>query len=238
MLESKFWSSIIISLALIIAASIFGSFYYYAQLADSKDVLSVTGSTKTQVVSDQAKLVIVLSRIVNVNDLSAGYVAMAKDLQQLRDLLKKFDVKDVIESPISMDQFWGQNNDGITRYQLRQTITIQSSDVNKITEISKQIPTLASQGAMASVESLEYFYSQLPNLRISLLTQAVEDAKARAEKIAQGTGRKVGSVKEASIGVVQVMSPNSVDISDYGNYDTSSINKDVMVTVRVSFRLK
>ncbi len=238
MLESKFWSSIIIGLALIIAASIFGSFYYYAQLADSKDVLSVTGSTKTQVVSDQAKLVIVLSRIVNVNDLSAGYVAMAKDLQQLRDLLKKFDVKDVIESPISMDQFWGQNNDGITRYQLRQTITIQSSDVNKITEISKQIPTLASQGAMVSVESLEYFYSQLPNLRISLLTQAVEDAKARAEKIAQGTGRKVGSVKEASIGVVQVMSPNSVDISDYGNYDTSSINKDVMVTVRVSFRLK
>jgi len=37
---------------------------------------------------------------------------------------------------------------------------------------------------------------------------------------------------------VQVMPVNSVDISDYGNYDTSTIDKDVMVTVKTIFRLE
>jgi hypothetical protein len=91
---------------------------------------------------------------------------------------------------------------------------------------------------MVSTQSLEYYYSKLPDLRVSLLEDAVKDAKLRAEKIAAGTGRRVGSVRAASSGVVQVLSPNSVDISDYGNYDTSSVDKDVMVTVKASFDLK
>jgi hypothetical protein len=136
-----------------------------------------------------------------------------------------------------MNQMYVQNSNNQVRYQLAQTITIQSDDVNKITEISKKIPELAAQGAIISVQSLEYYYSKLPDLRVSLLTQAVQDAKARAEKIAQGTGQSVGSVQSASSGVVQVLQSNSVDISDYGNYDTSSIEKDIMVTVKVSFRL-
>jgi hypothetical protein len=137
-----------------------------------------------------------------------------------------------------MNQTYDQNGIFNFHYQLNQTVTVQSDDVNKLTDISKKVSTLASQGVIVSVQSLEYYYSKLPDLRISLLTQAVEDAKARAAKIAQGTGRRVGNVQNASIGVVQVMSPNSVDVSDYGSYDTSSIEKDVMVTVKASFRLR
>jgi hypothetical protein len=165
---------------------------------------------------------------------------MAHDLSLTEDLLKKEGVaaSDIVEGPVSMNaDYYDQNNPNALRYQLSQTVTLQSGDVNKVTEISKQVPSLASQGVVVSISSLEYYYSKLPDLRISLLTQAVEDAKARAEKIAQGTGRSVGSVENASIGVVQVMSPNSVDVSDYGSYDTSSIEKDVMVTVKASFRL-
>jgi hypothetical protein len=40
------------------------------------------------------------------------------------------------------------------------------------------------------------------------------------------------------MGVVQVMQVDSVDVSDYGSYDTSTINKDVMVTVKTVFGLK
>jgi hypothetical protein len=111
-------------------------------------------------------------------------------------------------------------------------------DVEGITAISKKITELASKGVIVSIQSLEYYYSKLPDLRVSLLTDAVKDAKARAEKIAAGTGRSVGSVQSASSGVVQVLAPNSVDVSDYGNYDTWSIEKEIMVTVKASFRLK
>jgi len=234
-------AAIITSVALVAAAAVFGSFYYFAQSSANKDALAVTGSAKTTVTSDQAKLVIALARTAPGDALAAGYTGIANDLSLTEALLKKDGVAaaDIVEGPVSMNaDYYDQNNPSALRYELGQTVTLQSSDVNKLTEISKQVPSLAAQSVIASVSSLEYYYSKLPDLRISLLTQAVEDAKARAEKIAEGTGRRVGSVENASVGVVQVMSPNSVDVSDYGSYDTSSIQKDVMVTVKASFRLK
>jgi hypothetical protein len=66
----------------------------------------------------------------------------------------------------------------------------------------------------------------------------MKDAQKRAESIAQSTGKKIGNLKSASMGVVQVMQPNSVDISDYGNYDVSTIEKEIMITVKASFSLK
>ncbi|MDD4995997.1 MAG: SIMPL domain-containing protein, partial [Patescibacteria group bacterium] len=81
-------------------------------------------------------------------------------------------------------------------------------------------------------------YTKLPELRISLLAEAIKDAKARAEKIAESSGKRIDVIKSASIGVVQVLPVNSVEISDYGAYDTSSIEKEVMVTVKASFNMK
>jgi len=239
-MEAKNFSINFIGIALIVSAVIFGSFYYYAQLANTKDVLSVTGSAKTKVTSDQAKIVISLARTASVSNLSYGYSQIANDLKLSEKLLTDAGINaaDIVESPVSMYQNYSNDKEAELSYNLSQTLTVQSNDVNKITEISKKVPDLASQGAIVSVQSLEYYYSGLPDLRISLLSDAIKDAKSRAEKIAEGTGRKVGSVQEASSGVVQVLTPNSIEVSDYGSYDTSSIEKEVMVTVKASFRLK
>jgi len=239
--ERKFVPALIIGLAFIAGALVFGLFYYSAQSkAAATDILSVTGSAKTRVTSDQAKLTITISRLVPVSSLASGYANVARDLDLANQLLKKNNVpaSEIVASPISMNQMYDQGNGAETRYQLTQTVTVQDNDVNKITKVSQAIPSLASQGALLSVQSLEYYYSKLPDLRVSLLSDAVKDAKARAEKIAEGTGRGIGNVQSASNGVVQVLSPNSVDVSDYGSYDTSSVDKDVMVTIKASFRLK
>jgi hypothetical protein len=39
-------------------------------------------------------------------------------------------------------------------------------------------------------------------------------------------------------GVIQVLPPNSLDVSDYGSYDLSTKEKEVSATVTVSFQLK
>ncbi|MFA7662351.1 MAG: SIMPL domain-containing protein [Patescibacteria group bacterium] len=239
--ELKFKPAFVIGTALMLSALIFGSFYYFGQSATGQDVLSVTGSTKTRVTSDQAKLVVALLRVAPVSTLSEGYKNIARDLALVRGLLEKEGIPatDIIESPVSMNQMYDQyNSGGEIKYELRQTVSVQSGDVNKITELSKKVPDLSAQGVIISIQALEYYYSKLPDLRISLLSEAVKDAKFRAEKIADGTGRKIGSVETASNGVVQVLTPNSVEVSDYGSYDTSSIEKDVMVTIKASFRLK
>jgi hypothetical protein len=91
---------------------------------------------------------------------------------------------------------------------------------------------------MFATNSVEYYYSKLPEARVELLASAVNDAKARAEQLALAGGKKIGVLKSASSGVVQVMSENSVEVSDYGMYDTSKINKEIMVTVKASFEIR
>jgi hypothetical protein len=97
---------------------------------------------------------------------------------------------------------------------------------------------LSQQGVQFSPEAPQYSISNLADLRVSLMGDAVVDAKARAAGIAKAMGQSVGKLKSASSGVVQVLQPNSNDISDYGQYDTSTIDKDVMITVRATFLLK
>lgn len=241
MQDSKFLPAVILSLALIISATVFGSFYYSAQSVTTTDTLSVTGSTKVKVTSDKAKLTISLSRIALASTLATGYGEIAADLTATRDLLtkEKVDAATITENPVVVNRMYDyQNSGGELKYELTQSVIVQSNDVTGITAISKKIPSLAASGAIVSVQSLEYYYSKLPDLRVSLLTAAVKDAASRAAKIAEGTGRKIGNVQSASSGVVQVLPPNSIEVSDYGSYDTSSIEKEVMVTVKASFRLQ
>jgi hypothetical protein len=73
---------------------------------------------------------------------------------------------------------------------------------------------------------------------VSLVGQAIADAKARAVQIAKAGGSSVGALKSASSGVVQVLAPSSTNVEDYGSYDTSTIEKEVMVTARATFYVK
>jgi hypothetical protein len=121
---------------------------------------------------------------------------------------------------------------------VRIDITADSGDPRLVELLAKNISTLAARGIVVSAQVPQYFISDLPKQRIALIGKAVEDAKARATEIARSTGRGVGSLQSASGGVVQVLAPNSIDVSDYGNYDTSTIEKKVMVTARATFYLR
>ena len=104
--------------------------------------------------------------------------------------------------------------------------------------MAQKTPDLINKGVIFSTNPVEYYYSKLPDLRVSLLSDAIKDAQARAGKMAEATGKKVGVLRSAASGVVQVRSANSLEVSDYGTYDTSKINKNVMVTVKAAFELK
>jgi hypothetical protein len=71
-----------------------------------------------------------------------------------------------------------------------------------------------------------------------MVAAATKDAKARAEAIAQSTDTEVGTVRAAKTGVFQITSRNSTDVSDYGIYDTSSVDKDITAVVSVTFSIR
>ena len=235
----KFHPGKIIGISIIIAASIFSVAFYSSR--SQEDTLSVTGSAKKQVVSDTVKWKSTFSRTVIQSDLKAGYDLMGQDLAIVKKFFKDQNIADekLSISPISVDQPYNSNNgEGPREYILRQDVEIQSDDINGITNLAKNVQPLVNQGVFFTTEAVEYYYSGLPELRISLLGEAVKDAKVRAKEIAKSSGRSEGSLKSAGMGVVQVLPVNSVEVSDYGAYDTSSIQKEVMVTVKAAFTLK
>ncbi|HNW71920.1 MAG TPA: SIMPL domain-containing protein [Candidatus Paceibacterota bacterium] len=228
---------IVLGLAIIISASI-GSFTFYK--LRSMDYISTTGSTKKSVTSDKVKWTSSITQKVKLATLKDGYAKLNTDLKSVKEFLNTNGIPEesINISPVFMNEIWDNNNQTDKYYNLVQNIEVQSSDVQKIDALSKNTNDLINKGILFSTSSVEFYYSKLPEVRVELLAEAVNDAKARAEQLAKAGGKKIGVLKSASSGVVQVMAPNSVEVSDYGMYDTSKIEKEIMVTVKASFEIK
>lgn len=206
----------------------------------SVDVVSVTGSAQKLITSDVGVWKVSLTRSVGVGELKAGYSQIDGDLKALRGYLtkNKVDAKAVTISPVRVESLVNYNNaESVTGFRLSQEVIVELSDVFAIQKLAEQSSELLSGGIVISTTSLEFYYSKLPKLRIEMLSQATKDAKARAENIAQSAGASLGALTDASTGVFQLSPVHSTDVSDYGNYDTSSIEKQITAIVRTSFRI-
>jgi len=235
--KSLFWGLTFIGFAIIVG-TIIGSFTFY-QVKSLDNALSVTGSAKEKVTADIVKWTSSFSRTVSVSDIKSGYSQMAADQAIVSKFLKdaKIDDSAITISPVTMSEVYNNDNSAPKQYLLNQTVQVQSGDVQGITNLAKNINQIVDKGVIFSTQGLEYYYSKLAEARVNLLSDAIKDAKARADKIASSTGKKVGSLRSASMGVVQVLQENSNDTADYGTYDTSTIDKEVMVVVKAEFVL-
>ncbi|MDD5098424.1 MAG: SIMPL domain-containing protein [Candidatus Pacebacteria bacterium] len=230
---------LILGLCFIIGLSIVS--YTMFQIKTIDNTLSVTGSAKQTVMSDKVKWSASFTRNVYASQLKEGYSQMKNDETIVAKFFKDNGITDeeLVISPVSMQKQYVYEKTGAPdEYDLVQNVSISSNDILKIKNLSKNIETIINQGVIYSAYSPEYYYTKLPEMRVSLLPEAMKDAQERAKSIAESTGKKVGSLKSASMGVVQVMQPNSIEISDYGNYDLSTVEKEVMITVKASFILK
>lgn len=220
-------------------ATLLGAFTIFRVRAQN-DIVSVTGSAKLEVTSDQAKWTTDITRTVRESALKSGYARITEDLTEAKAFLLSQGIteEEITINPVSVYEEYQQDKSVEKVYTLTQVITVQSNDVQKLTVASNNSPSLINKGIIFSTRSLDYFYSKLPEARIELLSGAIADAKLRAGEIAKNSGKRVGALKSATSGVVQVQSLNSTDISDYGSYDTSQIEKQVTVTVKATFTLR
>lgn len=237
---------------LVIAAWVVANAFY--QVKALNNVISVTGSAERIVQADMAKWSTSFSRIVPPSQLASGTSQMKKDAQVVLDYFKAagFKESEVTLSPLTMsvvcesqqNVMWDKNGNqncagNISGYSLQQKFYIESSDVAKLSDISKKsVEEIVGKGVIFSSDNFEYFYQKLADLRADLLAEATQNAKVRAEKIAQSTGSKIGKLQNANMGVMQVSAKNSVEVSDYGVYDTQAAEKKITAVVRAAFVLK
>lgn len=238
--KSPIWGGMFIGVGLIVAAGVLGTSYVWNG-AQATKALEVTGSATVSVKADNATLHSSFARIVTLDELKTGYADMKKDEALVQKFFTAQGVKleELTIAPISMNVYYENNNQGgPTKYNLQQDVTLQTTDLTKADKIAKSFQDLINAGVIFSTQPVEYYYSKLPELKVTLLGDAMKDAKTRAQKLEESADQGVGELRSAASGVVQVLAPNSTDVSDYGTYDTRTVDKQVMVTVRTKWGVK
>lgn len=147
-------------------------------------------------------------------------------------------------SSISISQRWvtEYNDDGkrtgehLDGYDLYQSVTVTSEDVDKVDEISRDITKLIESNIEFESDSPEYYYTKLDELKLDLIEQATDNAKARADIIAEGTDAGTSRLLSANLGVFQITAQNSDSEYSYGGaFDTRSRNKTATITVKLNY---
>lgn len=123
-------------------------------------------------------------------------------------------------------------------YVLTQSIDIDSADMERVPVISRNVTRLIKDGVEIESGSPRYLYSKLSELKIDMLGEATRDATLRATQIVNNANGTLGRLVQAKMGVMQINPKGVTDVSDTGNNDTTSLEKDVLAVVTVDFELK
>ncbi|MDD5521126.1 MAG: SIMPL domain-containing protein [Kiritimatiellae bacterium] len=177
--------------------------------------------------------------------LNTGYEMLNKSKEAVRTFIEGKGIKaDTIAfDPINIEMEYqtdekGHKTNFIQFYVLRQYLQIEAADVLKLDSISKEITDLIKQGIELRSNKPSFVNTNIENIKIDLLGKATKNAYERAEILAKNSHGKVGALNSASQGVFQITPVNSTDVSDSGNYDTSTVEKSVKAIVTLEFQVE
>ena len=208
----------------------------------TNEVITVTGSAEKEIVSDYIVWNSKFSR--RDSKMTVAFEKLKEDLKKVKEYLLSKGVKDneIIVSQISTTVLYKKNEKGhdtneIEGYCLSQGIEVRSYDVKKIDDIARRSTELINQDIQFLSSAPKYFYTKLAELKVEMLAKATENAKKRAKSMAASTGNKIGLMRSAKMGIFQITSVSSYDVSWYGNNDTASLEKKVTAVVNVDFAI-
>lgn len=206
--------------------------------------ISVTGLGSRDFVSD---LIIWQSSVsARASNLKEAYALIENRKQSVKEYLVKKGVKsnelqissiDIEKEFQTMYESNGTSYSQFIGYKLTQRISVESGNVDVVEKISREISELIDQGIEIVTESPLYYYTKLSELKVEMIAQATADAKLRAEKIADKSDARLGSLKKATMGVFQIIGQNTdEDYESGGSFNTSSKNKTATITVRLEYK--
>lgn len=232
---------LILAIGFIIAAMIIGG--TWRKVSRGNVTITVTGSATKEIRSDLA--VWDLGFSADAPTLTEAYAKLQANNAKVKAYLisKGFSADKLKFSSINTTTLYVRNaagiqTDQVSKYKLSQDVSIESNEVDKIDQLSREATELINQGVEVNSRSPEFLYTKLSELKIEMIGLASKDAKVRAEQIASSTGNKIGEVRSSKMGVIQINSKNSTDVSDYGVNDVSSLDKTISAVVSMSFSIE
>ncbi len=179
---------------------------------------------------------------VRSDTLSKAYEQLKQQLDSVKTYLNKqgIDSKELSIAPVYTSILYKSDRNGhsthdVEGYILSCDLTISSNQVELVTQVSEQVTELIQEGIELYSYKPQYFYTKIDELKIDLLGEAAKDALARASQLASNSGSHVGLLRSATQGVFQITPAYSTSISDYGENDTSTIQKSIKAVVTMEY---
>lgn len=230
----------ILSGAILLSVIIFAFVWKSTKNADQ--TITVTGSAKKTIVSDLGIQRGTLQ--ATSTDRKTAYQIVAQQIPTVLSYLKdkgfqenQIEVFGITGYPVFEISSQGYQTQKISHYVYSQRFEVRSNDVQKIKELSLTLSSLVEKGLDVQPDVPEYLYTKIDDLKIEIQGEAAKNAMERAGKIAQSTGRSLGSLRNARMGVIQITPLNSNMVTDYGINDVTSIDKEITAVVSASFQI-
>lgn len=131
----------------------------------------------------------------------------------------------------------GHRTTRVEAYQLDRPIIVRTDRVDMVHQASGELTDLLGQGVRLIPSSPSYTVADAEPIKIRLIGAATDNARRRAREIAGNAGGTLGAIRSASQGVLQITQPASTSVSSYGQYDTSTIEKDISIVMTLTFQV-
>lgn len=232
-----------LAVAMIVTAYLLGNSWNYRY--KSQETISVTGLSTKDFSSD---LIVWNGSYSRKNlELRSAYTQLKADETNIRNYLVRKGIaeKEIVFSSIEIDKQFSyrydengrQTGSDFTGYNLTQRVKVESRNIDRVEEVSRQVTELIEQGIEFYSSEPSYYYTKLADLKLDLLAKAAADARKRAQTIADNSGTSISGVRKATMGVFQITGQNSNEDYSYGGvFNTGSREKTASITIRMEFQ--
>ena len=244
---NKYINTLIVCISAVVCVTIFSGHLVVLKTAQN-NYLTVTGSATKSFTSD---LIVWRGEFSQkAQTLNDAFEKLQKDTFAVKEYLLEKTVaeSEIVFSSIGIRENYEYEYNDIGRitktifagYTLTQNVTINSSHVDKIEQISRDITDLIDEGVVFFSLPPEYYYTRLDELRMDLIAESAENTRLRAETLAQKSGGRISKLRSANLGVFQITAENSSAeaYSSVGAFNVSSKNKTAFITTRLEYLLK
>ncbi|TKW60426.1 MAG: SIMPL domain-containing protein [Blastochloris viridis] len=205
LIESGIWAA-----GVVLAGYVLGS--QIATLTSDSSV-QVRGSAEMPVVADLATWSLSVSS--SGNDLSEVQKQLSGDLAKIRAFLEKHGIPaaDVEMQSLSVSDARANqynSNTGGDRYVVSGGVSVRTANLEGIAKAKNGLDELLGQGVvLTSSYGPNYAFTKLNDAKLDLVSRATAEAYKAAEQFAKDSNSRVGGIKRATQGSVQILGRDS-----------------------------
>jgi hypothetical protein len=204
------FNALVLSLSLFLGLSVLGWFLAHAAISvkEYERTVTVKGLAEQEFVADVVIWPVAFT--LASNNLTTLYQELETSTDTIITFLTRHGINNddiSIDTPAITDksaQQYGGQSGAEFRYTAMQTVTVYTTDIDKVRSVMNRVSELGQQGIVITGNNYqsqtEYLFTRLNDVKPQMIEEATRNAREVADKFAQDSDSRLGKIRRASQG--------------------------------------